>query len=218
MTEGFGGFMFGPPPPEIIAQLQARQEHQHMHAQDNTHAIKQLFDSLDEEQLRALDLLLANCMDSHTVLFFRGRIEMLQQIKFDICPCGDNHNDDLDALTQDKGPTVPNASHEHKGRPVEDVDLPVDPLKDFTVDPGLTDPEELVKARARFNDEAALMAEYRIEKNPDFGKNPMEHGPAAASPFRCIDCKIGVASLEDRMLRKPGIEGCSGCQQKSAWG
>lgn len=174
-----------------------------MHMTDNTHAIKQFFDSLNEEQLRSLDLLLANCDDARTVMFFRGRIEMLQQIKFDICPCGTNHDDELESMGQpDKPPVQPNATTEHKGRPVEDVPLPAD----------------LIKAREEFDDEAALMAEYRIEENPDHGKNPLEFGPAAASPFRCIDCHIGVASLADRMLRKPGIEGCSGCQQKSAWG
>lgn len=183
-----------------------------MHMTDNTHAIKQLFDSLNEEQLRSLDLLLANCDDQRTVMFFRGRIEMLQQIKFDICPCGSNHDDELAGMGGDgteKAPTQPNTATEHKGRPLEDVDLPsladMDELND----------DELIKAREEFDDEAALMEEYGVEENPLYGKS---HAPEGASPFRCTGCGVGIASLQDRMLRHAGIEGCSGCQQKSAWG
>lgn len=139
-----------------------------MHMTDNTHAIKQLFNSLNKEQLRALDLLLANCDDASTVMFFRGRIEMLQQIKFDICPCGTNHNDELELMG--------------------------DELND---------------------NEATLMEEYDVEANPLYQK---VHSPQGASPFRCANCGIGIASLKDRMRRPKGIDGCSGCQQESAWG
>lgn len=206
MSEGFGGFMFGPPPPEVVAAIQAQQEHRHMHMTDNTHAIKQLLDGLNEEQLRALDLLLANCGDARTVMFFRGRIEMLQQIKFDICPCGTNHDDELAEMgTHEKPPTQPNTATEHKGRVIEDVPLPDGQVVDMSLP---DDGEEL----------DALMVEYAVEANPLHGGDMLKHAPMVASPFRCSNCGIGIASLEDRMRRPKGIEGCSGCQQKSAWG
>jgi hypothetical protein len=54
------------------------------------------------------------------------------------------------------------------------------------------------------NDEPA-MKEYGLERTPD-------------GMLRCKNCKMGYVSLDDRMLRRPGIDGCSGCQIKSAHG
>lgn len=34
----------------------------------------------------------------------------------------------------------------------------------------------------------------------------------------CIGCGTRVSSLKDRMLRKPGPEGCEGCVHKVKWG
>ena len=130
-------------------------------------------------------------------MFFRGRVEMLQQMKFNLCPCGINHDKELEGFgNHEHPPTAPNASDEHQGRQVEDVKLPGETV-DFQ------------------EDRQAFMEEYGIEPNPDHGK---ASGPIAPSPFRCKGCNIGVASLADRMLRPPGIGGCTGCQQKSAWG
>ena len=36
--------------------------------------------------------------------------------------------------------------------------------------------------------------------------------------FVCINCGLRYVSIADRMLRPPGIEGCSGCMQKAKWG
>ena len=36
--------------------------------------------------------------------------------------------------------------------------------------------------------------------------------------FICKNCKKQYVSIEDRMLREPGVEGCGGCQQKAKWG
>lgn len=34
----------------------------------------------------------------------------------------------------------------------------------------------------------------------------------------CTGCGIEYQSLDDRMLRPPGVNGCGSCQQKAAWG
>lgn len=61
------------------------------------------------------------------------------------------------------------------------------------------------------------LTEYGIEPDPKYGK-PYPEDSVAPQPFRCINCGMGYRSLSDRMLKPPGIGGCSGCQQKSAWG
>lgn len=53
----------------------------------------------------------------------------------------------------------------------------------------------------------ALYDEYGVEPVPD------EPGKV-----RCIECGTISQSLDDRMLRKPKVDGCEGCQQKAKWG
>lgn len=197
MTEGFDGFMFGPMPPEIKEALHQERERRDMHMTDNTHAIKQFFNGLDKEQLRALDLLLANCDSATDVAFFRGRISSIRETKFEVCSCGKDHEAELASF----GPE----SSADEGRSGGDSSEVVN----WTVDPTLAD-----SADAEDQSDEELMVKYGIEENPLYDP----HAFMGASPFRCINCHVGVASLKDRMLRKPGIEGCSGCQQKSAWG
>jgi hypothetical protein len=52
-----------------------------------------------------------------------------------------------------------------------------------------------------------IMVEYNVEPDDDGSQRVM-----------CKGCSKWYVSLDDRILRKPGIEGCDGCQQKSAWG
>lgn len=61
--------------------------------------------------------------------------------------------------------------------------------------------------------------EYYEAKLKEYG---LEEAPVPGNPertfLRCANCKTPSVSLEDRMLRKPGPGGCSGCQQKAKWG
>lgn len=180
-----GGWWFpiGQPPPEVLAQMEAQKQHLHMHAQDNTHAIKQLLDDLSVDQLRALDLLVANCGNPMGASYFRGRIEAVLEVKHDVCPCGESHNPD-DLLE----------------RKVEDHNLPEDPISGAA--------ERAANDMVEAIDYDKLMDEYNVTPVQD----------ELEGRVYCKGCGQHYISLEDRMLRKPGIDGCSGCQQKSAWG
>jgi hypothetical protein len=46
----------------------------------------------------------------------------------------------------------------------------------------------------------------------------VEFIPQQYPKIKCKNCGKEYVSLEDRMRRKPGADGCDGCQQKSAWG
>lgn len=50
-----------------------------------------------------------------------------------------------------------------------------------------------------------LLEQYRLRPNAD-------------GQYNCADCGMGYMSLEDRMLEKPGPEGCDGCIQRAKWG
>lgn len=212
------GFPFDYLPPEIQVALQQQADHERMHTVDNTHAVKQLLDDLNEDQLRALDLIIKHVSKSEaTAGYFRGKIEMIQQIKFDKCPCGDEHDPDK---MEFEPPTEPNAATvaEAVSEFVTNAsDEELDPIHRMLAGEDEDDTEVLKEARALYDDKAALMAEYGVEANPDHGLPPYaeEYSP---QPLRCVRCGKGYPSLEDRMLRKPDLDGCGGCQEKSAWG
>lgn len=160
-----------------------------MHRQDNNHAIKDLIDSLNEEGLRALDLVIVNSMHPHSAHLLRGRVEMALQMKFDVCPCGESHDPERELLDQ---------------APLPSQKAPIMPPS-----------PELVEAIPP--SDAELMIQYGIEIDPNYGK-PVPEGTVLPQLFRCINCGKGYPSLEDRMRRAPGIDGCGGCQHKSAFG
>lgn len=57
--------------------------------------------------------------------------------------------------------------------------------------------------------DAGAMKKYHIEFVPD------DLNDVYPTKYRCANCFTPIVSIEDRMLRAPGIDGCSGCQQMS---
>lgn len=57
----------------------------------------------------------------------------------------------------------------------------------------------------------AQMAEYNIDDTYNQDTKEFMY-------FACLNCGMQYPSIEDRMLKPPGVEGCSGCQQKAKWG
>jgi hypothetical protein len=83
-------------------------------------------------------------------------------------------------------------------------------------------------------DHAAAFTENRPQPNPALGPDTEEGRKAMEDynlddlrteedretviGFVCKGCGQRYVSIEDRMLRAPGPEGCGGCQQKAKWG
>ncbi len=42
--------------------------------------------------------------------------------------------------------------------------------------------------------------------------------PSTEGYFKCGGCGVFIMSLEDRMLREPGVKGCTGCQEQAKFG
>lgn len=185
-------FNFFGGPEELAEQMKRHMDHQHMHHQDSIHAVKQFLDELNENQLEVLDLILTQSIQTEGMAgqHVRGQIRQILQIKYDICACGESHNPD-EILREDRGPTIPNQDTTHKGKPIQDVELSDD-----------------------LTDESLTQEEY-LEVCEKFNVRPKANGTPKVI---CNGCETEYVSLEDRMRRKPGIDGCSACQQKSAWG
>lgn len=69
----------------------------------------------------------------------------------------------------------------------------------------LTDAAQKLQTERDEENAKATMIEYGLQRAED-GK------------LYCTGCGMEYQSLDDRMLKPPGVSGCSGCQQKSAWG
>lgn len=164
-------------PPEMRAQLEA----QHLEARSKIRDIERFIHGLGKEDLITLDDILdrARLDDSGQIASnMQGRIDALLKEKFNVCRCGQNHDDDLAA-----------------------PDSPADLDKQTDAPAGHTQ-EELPFAEA---DRASLMTQFNVVEGAD-GK------------LSCGGCGIHIASLEDRMVKPPGSENCSGCVQKAKWG
>lgn len=186
-------------PPEMRAQIEEAEAHRRLHMRDNTHALDEFLKSLDKDQLTALHMLVTTSDDKESSSYWRGQISMVLNLKYDVCPCGTDHDAELDAAFQpkDEPPThAPNQTDTLDGRPIEDVELPGEVVDG--------EPTGL----AEYMD---LCEKYNVEPLGDPRDN-------AVTKVKCKGCGIENPSLDDRMLRPPGIEGCTGCQQQSAWG
>jgi len=90
MTEGPFGFL--PLNDEQMAALKQRYEHDQMHIQDNTHSVKHLLNELSKDNLEALDLVLLQCFHHINIGYFRGQITQILEKKYNVCPCGEDHD------------------------------------------------------------------------------------------------------------------------------
>lgn len=70
------------------------------------------------------------------------------------------------------------------------------------------DPEVIPDLHFAEDKNDALMEEYNVVKA----------GDEVPTDFKCGGCGIAIVSLDDRMLRPPGVKGCEGCQHKAKFG
>jgi hypothetical protein len=121
--------IFGPDvPDEIRDQITARHEYGKLTVQDNQHAVRSLMDSLNADQLKALDILIHNVqMNDHNGSFLRGEITMRLWQDYQVCPCGEDHDPDQEFSNPKYGeegnPKIPNSENHLKGKPIKDTDL-----------------------------------------------------------------------------------------------
>lgn len=193
---------FGPDgiqlPEEIEQALRAQLDRAEMSADATRHDVLRFFDELDPEQLKTFRMLIHHCASDESGRYashLEGLISGVLQYKHGLCMgCGKKH-DDPSELIKNEG--LPNTVEK------DDPQLVADGTKQLEL----------------FAQEKAVADLQAMEK---WGVRPPVEGEVEASPEEkpviCIGCGALYQSLEDRMRRSPGIDGCYGCQHKSAHG
>jgi len=173
--------------------------HRQQHAV-SAHELNRLLHELPIDQLKTLEMLidwLAMAEEPGRIAsHMSGRITAVLEARFNICAaCGKNHDKDLENLASDKPVEVP---------PHVQARRAVDAQSEVTfLEKGSTEP---LSAQ-----ELQLMQMFGID-------DLREEDSGALLGFICLNSEMHYQSIQDRMLQPPGVEGCSGCQQKARWG
>lgn len=162
------------------------------------HEANRLFFELSDDQLRILEMIftaISNSNDTSLAAWNAGRIEAIRELKFGVCGgCGRNHSEDAANLaeSEDDKPETP-AFVDARRKAEESQTTPIGATTE------LTDAEKV------------RMAEYDLD-------DLREEGTFRLLGFVCLNCGMTYVSIDDRMLKSPGKEGCGGCIQKEKWG
>lgn len=165
------------PPEEFMQAVHQQQEHVAMLNLVHKTAVKNLFDSLDAEQLVVLKNMFQHVyvVGGEAALYYRSTAEAILRYQRDVCPeCGLDHVEELFAHSE--------MDPAQQAEPKTDAQLALE----------------------------AQMQEYGLEWFHDDDQG--------IDYLRCINCEKFYPSLDDRMMKPPGVEGCDGCQMKAKWG
>jgi hypothetical protein len=214
MTEGpFDGFLPQPSEEQIAAMREAHAL-QVMNIQANTHLVASMIESLDEDQLTGLDMLLIAVLDE-TLLngYYRGQIMQLLKTKFGHCQCGTKHGQPETFIAADQTPLPSQMAPR----------IPEPEIEKTVGDPSNLDLEEL----AKLSEEVITTPDQELVQvdSPRYNQLCDEYGlltiliddNTGARTFQCV-CGMIYQTLQDRMLKPVGVKGCSGCQQKAKFG
>lgn len=189
-----------------------------MAIQDKQNALHEFFDSLSDENLALMgsytvDLALAQ---AHEGTYWQGIIEEKLRVRGVCHHCGRDHAADL--LGDDHEPTEDKAVAESNLNGTVTFHGPdgqtfTETIVDGKVDvPLWTQPtfeevtEEQVDAENNIRENATTWGVYFVDPANLQGQ------------VKCGECDTTFISLEDRMLKPPGVKGCGTCQQKAKWG
>lgn len=201
----FFGLPNGEMPPELQAQLEAQQAHEQMHRQDEVHRRNAFLDKLNEDDIDLLDTIVFLCRENKQFsAYMRGQIAMFRMHKFGTCTCGVNHAEEAKEMLNNP----PSEDRDSLTKEVIEKDDPDD------------DPEGIYEPEIVEDGNAALRAassefDQAAERADNMKKYGLEEWDGK---YRCTNCHLSYESVEDRMLRSPGIDGCHGCQHKAATG
>lgn len=197
--------MFFSSPEEFLAHMQEHAAHNNMARQDYVHKLRDFLLKQSREDLETLDAIVSMSTDAPYAAYVRGQITTIAAVKYNVCPCGTDHDAEASAVfgsSEDSGGVVAPESNSEKSSP-----------KNVDTDTG--DGVESTSETLPLNDENwdELANRYGIERVSTYAD-----GEVHPTGLRCKNCLQAYVSLTDRMLREPGMDGCSGCKIKSAQG
>lgn len=181
---------------EVMALMQRNQ----MLALDSSNRITQMVDDLLPEQLAVLrDIMQRASQEDLYAAYMEGIFSASLHIKYpEHCPgCGGNHLDHAESLGIASSPVKEGSAEERLGK------VPYQQPALFEDDNVATEEESPLQ----------ILQDQLTE----YGVTPIDT-ESMTGPVTCDGCGIVYPNLEDRMLRDPGVKGCSGCQQKAKFG
>lgn len=219
MTSPF--FNFEDLPPHVQEHIKKTHDMHHMQHVTALHAINNLFDELNRDQLQTLRMLVESATgSSDSGNHYLGRITQVLQAKHDVCSCGENHDEEHMDLTK--------ALYTEEGERVTGtVTVTDDATGAETVSPfgqpitfPVVDGEMKGEVPIQQDHTAAEEAAARAERGFAMDAYNVFDVPASGGRVVCREegCGQQWQSLEDRKLGNAGKGGCPKCAQKEAWG
>lgn len=194
---------FSGTPEEIEAEMNRRADLHRASYEDRIRRVdRTLMESLSADDLYSISEIISAILNSEQPgemgSYYQGVIKAIQKMKYGVCTgCGEKHDDADDFLRQ--------ATAEVQVK--EDAELITEQM---TAEFPAKSEEELVDELftpdeiTRWNRYEAELAEWGLSRE--------------GLSLYCAACGKEYPSLEDRKLRPKGIDGCFGCQEKSAHG
>lgn len=169
------------------------------------HEIEQFLESLDEQQISAFKTVVGAAIDApaygHEVI---GRLIQLRTSKFGYCVgCGKNHEQELQKMMTEMEGGVSGVEPELNEKIREHLD---------NTPPVVYDP------RDAYNKPVKSGPSPKMQLLEEYGLNIITQNDPHEIFFACKNCGLRYPSLEDRMLKEPGIGGCDGCINKTKFG
>lgn len=221
MTEPMGFFGI-PISEEMRAEMEEKRRQWEMEVDDRTHAQDALFEELPREHLYTLALLFRAI--SHTepeeavriAARYDGIASTTLKYRFGVCPgCNKNHEEEAMKIFVAEGGGPKDSDPEWKfPEPKADAVSTSLPMKGASVPSFFEDDEknsEPDERDALSPEDIANMVVYNLDDLRDEDTHEL-------LGFICKGCGRRYVSIEDRMLREPGVKGCGGCQDKAKWG
>jgi protein-arginine kinase activator protein McsA len=173
------------------------------------HEFTRFLNELHDDGLRMIETMLDGMATSdhpaRMAAFFSGKIGQIRETRFNICTaCGKNHDKDLEELVGDGNkkdmPEPP--PHVAARRKLDEA------AEDSNAQPLWT---PLGSTAPMSEGELNRMAMFKLDDLRMEDTNEL-------LAFVCLGCGMRYSSIQDRILKPMGVEGCSGCQQKAKFG
>lgn len=198
-------FIFANNPEELAQKIQDTHRLMRDRMRDEHHQVLEFCDSLDGDQLNVLSTILHRTSHNpETALRLAGIADALAHQKSNgkFCLCGQNHQAEIDEMLKQEGANpgltpIPGVVSGEEANRLLSAIMGVRP-----------DPADYAE-EATYNN---VCAEYNVTPN-----QPWEEVQGNGR-VTCKGCGLEYIHLEDRVLKPPGIDGCHGCQEKSAHG
>lgn len=207
-----------PIPEEMRAQMEEHHNRTMMEMADARHQIAALFNEMSKEHLFALRMVLSGLANAETkseakqlASYYEGIAAAKLEHRFGVCPgCGLSHEEELFGSEK---------TAEADGVEKEGIEVLADGvmrqsllMEGEAVQPSLfVDPDPREAPAELQPGDLERMEEYNLDDVRD-------EDTLKLLGFICKGCGLRYQSIEDRMRREAGAEGCNGCIQKAKWG